>query len=177
MRLEYHEPLRLRIGQWFDYESVDIAEDRRICPDAEGEGERGDDGESRRLRQHPKPVANILQQRFDEGHAARIAMFLFELFHSAEFQTREALCFLRRQAGVDELRNLLREVKAQFVVEFGLHLFPAEEGTQSQQHVVQHGPLLRGFQDLRNSGGKRWRPNSTTNCAFTSRNRLRSSST
>src|SRR5438034_99651 len=77
MRLEYHEPLRLRIGQWFDYESVDIAEDRRICPDAEGEGERGDDGESRRLRQHPKPVANILQQRFDEGHAARIAMFLF----------------------------------------------------------------------------------------------------
>ena len=81
-------------------------------------------------------------------------MFLLELFHSAKIQTRAAFGFLRRQAGLDELGDLSLEVEAQFVVKLGFHIFPAKEGAQAQQQIVQHGPLLSCLEDLRDRGSK-----------------------
>src|SRR6266704_1944477 len=133
---------------------INHTKNRCVRTNSERKGQDGNRGETGILAQRAHTVANVLHQRFDEAHAARIAMFLFELFHSAEFQTRPTLGLLRRQAGLDELRDLLLEVEAQFVVKFGLHVFPAEEGAQAQQQVVQHGTLLSCLQDLRDGGGE-----------------------
>src|SRR5467141_1425249 len=122
--------------------AIDDAEDYSRSADAEGKGENGESGEPRTFPQDPQAVTNILDERFDEAHASRIAMFFFKLFHSAEFQPRAAPGFRCRQAGLDELRDLLLEMKAQLLVDFSLDTFPAEERTRAQQQVIPHGPLL-----------------------------------
>ncbi len=133
---------------------INHTKNRCVRANSERKGQDGYRGETWILAQRAHTVANVLQQRFDEAHPARIAMFLFELFHSAEFQTSPTLGLFRRQAGLDELRDLLLEVEAQFVVKFGLHVFPAEEGAQAQQQVVQHGPLLSCLEDLGDRSGE-----------------------
>src|SRR5882762_10752681 len=70
--------------------AIDGAEDYSRSADAEGKGENGDSGEPRTFPQDPQAVTNILDERFDEAHPARIAMFFFKLFHSAEFRPRAA---------------------------------------------------------------------------------------
>src|SRR5713101_3435082 len=89
---------------------INDTENRGARANSERQGQDGYRGETGILAQRAHTVANVLQERFDEGHAARIAILLFDLIHSAKLQPRPASGFLRRQAGMDELRNLVRTV-------------------------------------------------------------------
>ena len=57
---ELHHLLRARERQWPQHDAVHDAEDRRRGADAEGEGERGDEGEARRLAKLPQREADIV---------------------------------------------------------------------------------------------------------------------
>jgi hypothetical protein len=119
-------------------------ENRGVGADAEGEREDGDSGEARGFPQHAQGVADVPGRGFEEVHAARLAAFLFELIDSAEFETSAAASFQERQAGLNELFDLLVEVKAQFVVEFVFDGTTPEQGTQANQDVTEHVPLPEG---------------------------------
>jgi len=98
--------------------------------------------------------ADVLDECSDETHAAGLAIFLFDLFHAAKLQPGAALGFCRRPTGPHELGDLILEVKAEFLVHFHFHGFPAKEGAQTQPQVIQHERLLSGLEDLRHGGGE-----------------------
>src|SRR5216683_7918269 len=129
MHIKYNRSVEVFIRKRTEEDVIDDAEDDGGSADAEGKGENGDSGEPRTFPQDPQAVTNILDQHFDEADPAGIAMFLYDLFYSAEFQPGAALGFCRDQAQLDKLRDLILEVKAQFVVKFSLHIFPLKEGT------------------------------------------------
>src|SRR5713101_5021407 len=112
MHIKYNRSVEVFIRKRTEEDAIDDAEDDGGSADAEGKGENGDSGEPRTFPQDPQAVTNILDQRFDEAHAAGIAMFFFKLFHSAEFQPGEALGLCGDQAQLDELGDLLLEVEA-----------------------------------------------------------------
>src|SRR5438876_8928600 len=66
MRNEYHQPVGLRIGQWLDHPRVDVAEDRRVRADAEGQSDDGDNRESTALAELANPEFQIMPKGFKE---------------------------------------------------------------------------------------------------------------
>src|SRR5580698_7789933 len=121
---EDHQAIDLRIRKRLDDLGIYVAEDGGIGADAEGESDDGDGGESGSFAQGAEPVANVLDESFDEVDAAG---------------------FAARDAGVDEFGDVLVEVEAEFVVKFGFDLGAAKDGAQADQQVAQHRALLRWF--------------------------------
>src|SRR5258708_4868011 len=119
---QLHEFLRLLHGKHPEHHRVDQAEDRGVGADSERQRKNRHTGDDRSAAQDAQSKADVLQQRFDEGHPACIAMLFFKLFHSAEFQARPALGFLRWHTVLHELRDLFLEVKAQLLVHFSLNI-------------------------------------------------------
>src|SRR5438552_18553944 len=66
MRNEYHQPVGLRIGQWLDHPRVDVAADRRVRADAEGQSDDGDNRESTALAELANPEFQIMPKGFKE---------------------------------------------------------------------------------------------------------------
>ena len=60
--LDGDETARIVVAQRPEENGVDRAEDRRIGPDAEREGENDDEGERRALEQAAKAIADILKE-------------------------------------------------------------------------------------------------------------------
>ena len=69
--------------------------------------------------------------------AAGFATFFFDASFAAEFEAGAAEGFVTRDAGSDEFGDVLVEVEAEFVVEFGFDLGAAEDGAQADQQVAQ----------------------------------------
>src|ERR1700723_2863568 len=63
--LDDDELLRILVGKRTEQHSIDHTEYRRVCADAESEGEDGDSRKAWGLRQHAEAEANILQERLD----------------------------------------------------------------------------------------------------------------
>src|SRR6185295_9878502 len=61
--VEAHEPFRLRIGQRLDQHGIDDAEDGGVDADAERQCENSNQSYYSAFEQHPRPVAQILEQR------------------------------------------------------------------------------------------------------------------
>ncbi len=74
-------------------------------------------------------------------YTARFAAFLFDLVSAAEDESRAAARFRKKQARLNELLDLLIEVKPQFFVEFALDSVAAKQGPQANQDVAEHLPL------------------------------------
>src|SRR5260370_24050970 len=64
MRLKYHQPVCFRIGQWLNHPSVDVAEDGRVCSDAERKSEDCDRSEARIPCERAKTVSNVHEKVF-----------------------------------------------------------------------------------------------------------------
>ena len=77
--------------------------------------------EARTAPEHPQTVTHVLNESFEEIHAAGVAARFFYLIDAAEFQTRAAGRFLMRQPRLHRLLDLSLDVGAQFFVQFRFH--------------------------------------------------------
>src|SRR5260370_35020763 len=85
MRLKYHQPVCFRIGQWLNHPSVDVAEDGRVCSDAERKSEDCDRSEARIPCERAKTVSNVHEKVFYRRPAPDRAAGLFHQSYVAKF--------------------------------------------------------------------------------------------
>jgi hypothetical protein len=71
--------------------------------------------------------------------AAGIAAFLRDLSGAAEVEANAAACFLGREAGLNVFFELAIEVELEFLIEGGVHRFGAEDGTETEEKIAEHG--------------------------------------
>jgi hypothetical protein len=67
LEVREHQPLRLADGKAAEEGLVDEREDRRVRPDAEPDGENGDDGENPVASQAPNGVSHVVRQPVEHG--------------------------------------------------------------------------------------------------------------
>ena len=82
-------------------DGVDEAEDGGVGADAERESEDGGGGEGWSFAEGAEGVANVLEERFEEGDAASVATFFLGAFEAAEFATGATEGFVARDAVAD----------------------------------------------------------------------------
>src|SRR5260370_912203 len=85
MRLKYHQPVCFRIGQWLNHPSVDVAEDGRVCSDAERKSEDCDRSEARIPCERAKTVSNVHEKVFYRRPAPDRAAVVFHQSYVAKF--------------------------------------------------------------------------------------------
>jgi len=102
-------------------ESIDVAEDRRICADPESQGQDGDGCEGRVLAELSKAEAAIGDHRVQPIANSRIAYLFFYLFDTAKFDPRGSLRFLRRHTRTNIFLYQHPEVRTNLLVEFCMH--------------------------------------------------------
>src|SRR5713101_7371316 len=78
-----YDTVKIRERKRAEYESIDIAEDRRICADPEGHGEDGDGREGGVLADLSNAVAAIGDHCVQPIANSRIAYLFFHLFDTA----------------------------------------------------------------------------------------------
>src|SRR6266581_2854150 len=149
-----HQSCRILVRQRPQQNRINHTENRGVRANSERKRQDGYRGETGILAQRARTVAYVLQQRFDEGHAARVAMLFLDLLDAAEFQPGAAPGFFGREAGLDQLGDVVLEVKAELLVHLGFNLFPAEKRAQAQEQIVEHELLLSGLEDLGDRGGE-----------------------
>ncbi len=118
---EFHQSRGFGIGQRAENDGIDHAEDRGIGADAEGQGERGDDGEAGTLAQGARGVAQILAQHFDPANGPHVANGLLDHGGTAKPAAR----FQRLDSGA---AGALRQVKLDLVFQVAIQPAAQEQG-------------------------------------------------
>src|SRR5215467_8371400 len=97
-KAQKYELLRVRQRKVAKQNGVHDAEDRGVSADAKGEGEDGDERETRRFAQHTEREAEVLKEGFKEGQAAPVAVGFFCLLDAAELYQRITAGGFRRHS-------------------------------------------------------------------------------
>ena len=121
------------IRQRLEQNRVDDAEDGGARADAERQRQRRDDGEGCVLPQHAPRVTQVVRDGLDERHTACVAAVGADLFEAAEVDVRAPRGFLAAEPRPLVLHDLRVEVGAQLIVEVGIHLAAAHEGSRTEQ--------------------------------------------
>src|ERR1700741_5331338 len=110
---------------------VHHTENGGVGANAESEREDGDDGEAGTLAQGARGVAQILEQRLDEGKRTPLAIELLGGLEATELHERLAAGFLRSHAGAQIVIHVHLEMAFHFGGELKVVLIAAEqtEGT------------------------------------------------
>jgi hypothetical protein len=100
---------------------IDDAENRCRGTDAQGNREDSDGGEARRLAQRAQTVAEVLRQRLEQSHTARLTAFFFGAIDSPKFHSRAAHGLLARHSSADQILGVGLDVKLQLDIHVALH--------------------------------------------------------
>ncbi len=87
-------PFGMRIVQALQHERIHYGKNRRVCANAEREGEYSNSSEAGILRQHPKAVANILQKVFKPVPSPHVTTLLSQRQIVAEASLRRVVGFI-----------------------------------------------------------------------------------
>jgi hypothetical protein len=112
------------------------AKNGRSRADTEGEGQDGNDGETRRFAQHAHTEVQILYEILNPIYAAGIATLLFAFFDSAHFEECLAARFFQRQTVGSVLFSPSLDMVSQFLIQFLVCLSSAKQRTQPQRNRV-----------------------------------------
>src|ERR1700721_3829953 len=104
---EDHQAIDLRIRKRLDDPGIYVAEDGGIGADAEGESDDGGGGEAGSFAQGAEPVANVLDESFEEVDAAGFATFFFDVIFAAEFEAGATDSFAAGDAGGGGVGDML----------------------------------------------------------------------
>lgn len=122
-------------------EGVDDAEDDDVGADAESEDEDGDGGEGAIFAKSAEGVTQILEESFDQGETARVAMIFLGLLRAAELGEGEATGFGGRHAGFEIVFDGEVEVRGNFLSEIVVELIPVAESGEAMEEAKVHGLL------------------------------------
>jgi hypothetical protein len=88
-----HNAFGIIKGQWFQQDPIDHTKDRRIRPNAEGERDHRNRGETRMLAKTPNPVANVVEYRSHDSrpHVQFSAVRQIQIVDSFEMDSRIAM--------------------------------------------------------------------------------------
>ena len=117
----HHDSAGVRIRQRFEQDGVHRAEDRRRGSDAQGQRKCRDRCEARRAQHAARAVAQVLNQRFNEAHTARLAAFLFDALDPAKLQPRPPHCFMAHHAAAHQILCIRLHVESQLRIHLALH--------------------------------------------------------
>src|SRR5580658_3205867 len=169
------ELLRILVGKRTEQHSIDHTEYRRVCADAESDGEDGDDGEAGGLAKHAQAIASVLQEVYKPAPAPRVARYFLSQRDTSEFLARGSLGIPRCQARFHVLSSGEFQVTLNFFVEFFIAPPPPERKSHDsfscfaafkmpstafvRRQILNRGPSSEAFhsatiQPLRSS---RWR--------------------
>ena len=134
---ERHQAVRMSVGQVAKEDTVDNAEHRSRCPNAQHQRYEDGEGKDRVAGEAAQSVANILKNGFDVEAWPLLVRFFPVSLHSPECNGRLPTRFLRRHAGGDVRFSLLLEVKLQLVVYLMTRL-GREQEAEARQPVLHH---------------------------------------
>src|SRR5713226_3782735 len=123
------ELLRILVGKRAEQHSIDHTEYRRVCADAESEGEDSDSREARGLAQHAEAEANVLQELLEPNETPHLACLFLHARDVAEFTKRGIPRFLRRHTPRDVVLGLSLDVIANVPVEVFHHSLASSHGS------------------------------------------------
>src|SRR5579862_1566468 len=123
--LDDDEILWILVGKWTEQHSVDHAEYRRVCADAESEGEGGNSCETRGLAQPAKAQLNVLKELLQPDQGPHLACLFLDARHVAELAQGRTARFLGRHPASDVVLSLLLDVVANVLVEILEHALAA----------------------------------------------------
>ena len=115
---EQDQTARIPDRQRLQQHCVDEREDRRIGPDAEGEGHHGDHREARRSAQHPQRVAHVPPEGLHRRFPPDVSRPFFHGVQTADLDARRADGGLTGEAGC----HLLFDGRFQIGAELFVHV-------------------------------------------------------
>jgi hypothetical protein len=107
-------------------EPFNPTEDSGIGSDAESETQNHEDGKAGATEQHANAEAKILQDGFEHGEAAGLAIKFLGLLNAAEKEEGLAASLFRGQAATEELLSGHFKVRFEFGVELAFEFATAE---------------------------------------------------
>ena len=126
---ERDDAIGLRIRKRLQENRVDHAENGRVGADAEREREQCGKREPRRVEQRTDAVSSILDECFDPGETALIAIRFFDLHHASEIPS----CGAQRLIGGHSLTLVLLrrhlQMKAHLIVQLAVAAPLPEDST------------------------------------------------
>ena len=121
LRLEHQDAIAAVVGQRFQHDAVDDAEDRRVGADAERHRHQDRASEPAVSREHAHGDAKVLRERVQHAHAERVAAGILDVRDAAEALERPSARLAGIDALPDELRGLEREVALDLLVHVGFN--------------------------------------------------------
>src|SRR5947209_8141588 len=115
---EGDQPVGLGQGQRAQQYRIDHAEDRRARPDTQPERQPRDGGKDGILAQHPRAVAQVLPEVFEEPYPPGVTAILSRLLNTAEITQRRQARLFRAHARADVYLDLALQVVTQLLIEF-----------------------------------------------------------
>ena len=133
--LQPHELSRVAHGKGAQDQAVEEREDRRVGADAQGQRQRGDEGEDGALAEHACAVAQVLAEVLEEAGAARVPAGLLHLLEPPQLELRATAGFGLAQTVANVICGLAFEVIPKLGVELDLEATPAQEPSQHAHHA------------------------------------------
>ena len=139
------ELFRILVGKRTEQHSIDHAEYRRVCADAEGEGEDGDGGEAGGLAQHAEAEANVLQELLEPNETPHLACLFFDAGHIAKFAQRRITCFFLRRPLRLALLGLLLQMKLKLLLQLLFFPAPLRQPAQLPEECIHRASRSPGL--------------------------------
>ena len=131
LRLEQHEPLRIRDRERPQHHRVEDSERRRRGADPQPERQHRNDRETGITAEHPGAVPQVLEESVEEAEATLVAIGLFHSFDGAESPAGGSASISWRQAALDEVRGEEIEMCLNLGIQIGIAARHAERGLDS----------------------------------------------
>jgi hypothetical protein len=139
-----YETVRAGIGQWSKEDGIYKCEDRRICANAESEGQYRDRTKSRTLQKSAQCIFRIPEEAVEKRHAADVAALLFLLLDAAHLTQGCAASVLGWHPGSDVILDKVIPVISQLLVELLFYSVASDQRTNAQTKLPgpAHGRRL-----------------------------------
>ena len=145
-----HQALRVGIGQSFEQDGIDRAEDGRGGTDTERQRHDGERGERRVLPQSPGSVGEVVGRAADDALPPVLAHLLAGRERAAQLDPRGAAGLFGRETGGDEVGGGLVDPVLDLGVELPVGLGAAGEHAEASAELT---PERHGATPPRSGGG------------------------
>src|SRR6185437_2764200 len=115
---------------------------RCVRANSESKRQHSDRRESRRFAQHAQRESQILQQRLDKMHAARLAALFLHALHAAKFHTRPPQRLFARNASTYQILSVTFNVRPQLQERIAANTFMSLPSGQPSERALLVTPSL-----------------------------------
>ncbi len=136
-----NQPVRFGVREPLQQHTVNHAEYRTICPDAERQRHNHHQGKGRIRRELPEGILRVLQCELDESSSTRLAAIFLHLLITTKRKAGPTPGLLFRDARLHVLLNLPVEVEPELFIQLPLHDIAAKYPSYSKTQIVKHRRL------------------------------------